>query len=143
MKISPIKYAEALAVALEENDNHAEVVQGFLKMLARKKHMKLLGKILKAFEKEWAKRNGIVKFQLEYPAKFEKMPEEFAEAVRNKFKHSPSGTGERKALPAVALEMTSKPSKTMIGGLRVLIGDTLIDASVESRLKNLLTSLTF
>ena len=71
MKITPRKYAQALAQTLEDTDDAVSIIRNFLTMLQRRKQFRLLPKILQAFEQEWAHRRGIVKVEVMYPEKFE------------------------------------------------------------------------
>ena len=82
--------------------------------------MKLLPNIVKAFENEWAAAKGIVRLKVEYPEKFSESAGEFEKSLGQKL--------------GKIIECTTTPSKTLIGGLRVLADDTLIDASIEGRL---------
>lgn len=120
MKITPIKYAKALTQLLSSDSGHQQTVRNFLIYLRRKKQLKLLPKIVKAFENEWAAAKGIVRLKVEYPEKFPESAGEFEKSLGQKL--------------GKIIECTTTPSKTIIGGLRVIAEDTLIDASIEGRL---------
>ncbi|GEM_PF-3627762 len=123
MKITPRKYAQALAQTLEDSDDAVTIIHNFLKLLQRKKQFRLLPKILQAFEQEWAHRRGVVKMDVIYPEKFESSLAELEKNLSEKL-------GKK-------IEMRAKPSKTLIGGFRLKVEDSLIDASIEGRLKDL------
>lgn len=123
MKITPAKYAQALAQTLEGDSDPREIIKNLLILLQRKKQFRLLPKILAAFEQEWAKRRGVVKMDVTYPEKFEVSLAELEKNLAAKL--------------GKPIDMRAKPSKTLLGGFRVRVEDTLIDASLESRLKAL------
>lgn len=123
MKVTPRKYAQALAQTLESAENSKEIIRNLLAILRRRKQFRLLPKILQAFEEEWSRRRGIVKMRVTYPERFEDSLSELEKNLRDKLgKH---------------IEMHSISSKTLIGGFRLHYEDILIDASLESRLRAL------
>jgi F-type H+-transporting ATPase subunit delta len=123
MKITPRKYAQALAQTLEEKEDPKAIIRNLLAFLRRRKQFRLLPKILQAFEEEWSRRRGIVRMRVTYPARFAQSLQELKEYFE-------------KAL-GKTIEITDKPSETILGGFRVQIDDTLIDASLETRLNAL------
>ena len=123
MKITPLKYAQALAQILEGDTDPREIIKNFLTLLQRKKQFRLLPKILLAFEEQWALRRGVVKMDVVYPEKFEISLAELEKNLATKL-------GKK-------IDMRTKPSKTLLGGFRIRVEDTLIDASLEGRLKAL------
>ncbi len=88
-------------------------------MLRRRKQFRLLPKIVQAFEEEWNARNGLVKISVTYPKKFEGSVEDFEKSLSAKL-------GKK-------VVMSKTPSDSLIGGLRLHMGDTLIDASLEGQ----------
>lgn len=125
MKISPSKYAHALADALMEAENPTEAIQHFLHLLRRRKAIKFLPKILHAFEKEWKKRNALLELDIFAPGKFESSAKQVAEAVSKK-----SG---KKVISHFHRD------DALIGGVKIRFDDTLIDATVQYRLNQLAT----
>lgn len=123
MKISPKKYAQALADTLQGESDPKIVIQNFLLLLQKKKQLRLLAKILTAFEAEWRNRRGEVKISVTYPPKFQ-------ESVAQLAHNLTSALGK-------SLEVESRPTEGLLGGFRVRIEDTEIDASLSTRLKNL------
>ncbi|MEK9132244.1 MAG: ATP synthase F1 subunit delta [Patescibacteria group bacterium] len=123
MKITPRKYAEALAQALEESKDPSATINNFLLLLRRRKQFKLLPKIVHSFEATWRKKKGILKMEVAYPTKFENSVNEFKQTLGRKL--------------GKEIELHAKPSLGLIGGLRIRLEDKLIDASIEGRLRAL------
>lgn len=123
MKITPRKYAQALADMMEKSSDKVAAIRNFLAFLRRKKQFRLLPKVMLAFEKEWNAREGIVKLSVTYPEKFEQSVAELGRKIG-------ASLGKKVAIQ-------SKPSQKLIGGFTVQMDDTLIDASVQGRLKSL------
>lgn len=127
MKITPSKFAKALADILEKAPNPKEAIKNFFAVLQRKKAMKLLQKILTSFEKEWADRRNIKRLFIRTPKKFEKDTENFIQEFEKK-----SGT---------KIEAKIIADDSLIGGMVIHTDDTLIDASMKHQLKQLKSSL--
>lgn len=127
MKISPRKYAQALAQMLESAADAKVIIRNFLIMLRRKKQFRILPKILQVFESEWNRQRGIVKMNIAYPEKFAESVEELKKKLGEKL-------GKQ-------IDVYAKPSTSLIGGLCVQIEDTLIDASIEGKLRRLAAQL--
>lgn len=123
MKITPQKYAQALAAALEESKDASLTMQNFLSMLRRRKQFRLLPKIVMAFEREWSTRKGIVRVDVAYPKKFESSVAELETSLSQKL--------------GKTIQSHAKPSGTMIGGYRIKVDDVLVDGSLEGRLTKL------
>ncbi|MEK7523885.1 MAG: ATP synthase F1 subunit delta [Patescibacteria group bacterium] len=121
MKITPRKYAKALAIMLDSAEK--TIISNFLSVLRQRHQMKLLPKIMEAFEEEWMKHRGITQVDVTYPENFESSMQDLDARLREKL-------GDKISVQAV-------PSDGMIGGFKVRIDDTLIDASVEGMLKML------
>lgn len=127
MKIPPQKYAKALALALEKAKDPKMLVRNLFLLLRRKKQIRLLPKIMDAFEKEWNREHGIVKLRVTYPEKFKTSVEELENMLSEKL-------GKK-------LQVETKSSDMLIGGFRLRLEDMLIDASIETRLKILASQL--
>lgn len=119
MKISSRKYARALALMLDAADR--VIIGNFLAVLRKRRQMKLLPKILAAFEEEWLAQRGYARVEVQYPKKFEASLADLEKKLKEKL-------GDKLSLRAI-------PREDLIGGYRVRIGDTLIDASVENSLQ--------
>lgn len=125
MKITPRKYAQALALMLDSAEK--TIIGNFLEVLRRRNRLKWLPKIMKAFEEEWLKRRGFSRIEIQYPPKFESSVQGLEHSLRQKF-------GDK-------LKIQTSAENDIIGGLRVKVDDTLIDASVETGLKRLAARL--
>lgn len=121
MKITAQKYAQALALMLDSAEK--TIIENFLALLRQRKQTRLLPKILKNFENEWRRQRGYTKVQVSYPKKFESELPELEAALRAKL-------GDKIHLDAISDE-------NLIGGYQVRVDDTLIDASIQGRLKAL------
>lgn len=123
MKISPRKYAQALAQVLGSDQNPEAAAKNFLELLRRRKQLKLLPKIVQLLDDELSKERGIIKMEISFPPKFKDS--------LNDFKNNLAKSLGRE------LEIHEKPAENLIGGFRVKAGDTLIDASMKGRLEAL------
>jgi len=126
MKITPRKYAQALAQTLEEREEHKDtkaIIRNLLALLRRRKQFRLLPKILQAFEEEWSHRRGIVRMRVTFPTRFAESLQELEANLQKRLGKS--------------IDLHAKPSETLIGGFRIHMEDMLIDASIEARLNAL------
>lgn len=99
------------------------VIENFLLLLKSRNQLKLLPKILGAFEEEWLKRRGVVRISARYPEQYPESIKELERRLKEKF-------GDKMVL-------TTAASKELIGGYQLKIGDMLIDATIKGRLKAL------
>lgn len=127
MKITPSRYAVALAEILEDSKDPKQAIQNFLNLLQRKKAFKLLPKILHAFEEEWNRRKEILSLIISAPQKFASSAETVSKNLEKK-------SGKKVVL-------TFNPDNTLIGGLKIRFADLLIDGSVKARLNQFAKSL--
>lgn len=123
MKISSKKYAQALAIALEGAADRIQAIKNLLNLLRRKKQLKLLPKILQAFEELWNQSHGIAKVEVSCPQKFESSLQILEKSMEG-------ATGKK-------IIFKQKIDDSLIGGFALKSGDTLIDASLKGRLKTL------
>ncbi|MFA6521122.1 MAG: F0F1 ATP synthase subunit delta [Candidatus Gracilibacteria bacterium] len=121
MKISPRKYAQALAAVLGSSQNAPAAAKNFLELLRRRKQLKLLPKIVQLLDDELSAERGIVKLEISFPPKFKDSLNDFK-------KNLSASLGKQ-------LEIQEKPQENLIGGFRIKMGDTLIDASMKGRLQ--------
>lgn len=131
MKLTPKKYAQALVQALDAApgaEQTAVFARNLLRLLRKKKQFRLLPKIMRAFEEQWNARRGIIKLEVVYPEKFADLLADLEKKLSEKL--------------GKPLDMNVKPSKTLIGGYKVLMDDVLIDSSIESKLQALKRKLT-
>jgi F-type H+-transporting ATPase subunit delta len=120
MKLTPRKYAQALVEVLHSAADPKEEINNFLLLLRKKKQIRLLPKILQAFEILWAEHQGVVKIEVSYPAKFQSSVVELERRLTEV-------TGKK-------MDIIAREEKGLIGGFKVKFGDTLIDASLRGRL---------
>jgi F-type H+-transporting ATPase subunit delta len=102
--------------------------ENFVRVLAENKRLELLPEIRQQFENLKNEREGVV--EAEIHTAFELGGPELADLVARLEKH----TG-RKVRPAVKLD------QSLIGGVRVVIGDKVIDASARAQLAALEAAL--
>lgn len=121
MRISPKKYAQALAIMLDTAER--AIIANFLAVLRSRRQLKYLPRIMRAFDGEWLKHRGIKKVEILYPDRF---PDSLAGLEKNLKER----LGDK-------LKISAVPASNLIGGFKVRIGDTLMDASVASQLKAL------
>lgn len=110
-------------MALENADDPKPAIKNLLNLLRRKKQLKLLPKILQAFEELWNQSHGIMKMEVSCPQKFESSLQILEKSLTEK-------TGKK-------MIFKQKTDDSLIGGFRIRSGDTLIDSSLKSRLKML------
>lgn len=126
MKVTPRKYAQALALMLDTAEK--TIISNFLTILRQRKQSKMLPKILQALEEEWYKKRGIRVVTVSYPPKFESSLPELEMKLKEKL-------GEKIRLKKIPIE-------NLIGGFTLKVDDTLIDASVSGGLRELTQRLT-
>lgn len=126
MKITPRKYAKALAMMLDSVDT--TIIQNFLEVLRSRNQTKLLPKIMTVFDFEWRAQRGIVRVEVTYPEAFKDSLSDLEKVLSERFNGK--------------VIMTAKPSSTLIGGFRLKLDDTVVDASIAGMLAELEKKLT-
>ncbi|MBI4994617.1 ATP synthase F1 subunit delta [Candidatus Peregrinibacteria bacterium] len=126
MKISSKKYAQALIAALENAGDPKPMIKNLLNLLRKKHQLKLLPKILQAFEEQWNQAHDIVKMEVSCPKKFESS----LQVLEKSLEGAPPSGGKK-------LIFKPKIDDSLMGGFKIRSGDTLIDASLKTRLKKL------
>jgi F0F1-type ATP synthase delta subunit len=117
------QYAEALTEGLEgkKESRRGEALARFVKMLRRNGDMQHLDRILVQYERMFLAKSGLVKIEIESPAKL-------SDALVHEIE---SSVGK----PVVLIEKTNPK---LLAGLRILLNDTLlIDATGKRRLESL------
>ncbi len=126
MKLTAKKYAQALAQVLGESDvTPKTVAKHFMDTLRRRHQTRLLPAILKHVESEWCKEKGITQVNVEYAPKFKDALAVFEASLKD----------SKKFL------VQSTVREDLLGGYRIKIDDTLIDASLKGRLTELSNKL--
>ncbi len=115
----------------EKKDGIERVVEGadehflrFLQLLAEKHRMPALFRIRRNFDDLWAKENRLLSASVTSAVDLD---ERTIEGIGKRIEEE---TGQR-------VELTSKVDPEVLGGIVVRVGNTIMDASVRSRLERL------
>ncbi len=131
MKTSIKQYAQAL-YELTKDKPEDEVSVVVEKFIANLKEKRLLGKakdIIKEFKKIYNQKNGIVQAKVQTARELDKISQEkIIEFIKNKYQ-------------AKEVDLLMEISPKLQGGLRITVGDEVIDGSVLGRLRKLRSSL--
>jgi ATP synthase F1 delta subunit len=121
------QYATALVEAYAKSDvkHRPEVMRSFLQLLVRRRATKLVSRIVTHVQAMEDRSAGVTRVAV-------------ASARALGDKHVTQVL--EKALGKVVIESSVDPN--LIGGLRIQVGDTRIDATLRNRLKHLQTQLT-
>lgn len=106
-------------------DHVSDVVYRFLQVVNEKDRLASLPAITKAFAELAAQRKGIVEADIWVP---DTLPQAQVDRIAE---------GLAKALDAHEVVVHQYEDPSLIGGLKIRVGDKLIDASVAKQLKNL------
>lgn len=123
MKYSPKQYAQALYESLKEAKDTALVFRNFYNLLVRNNDLKLLNKIIEKIEEIDKEERGVVEVKI---SSVKKLDAEIIEKLRGLIKKA---------------EIKEEVDPSLIGGLKVQIGDLLIDGSIRAKLNKLRQSL--
>lgn len=129
IKISPSKLAQALVEVIEDSKEPRETIRQFLSFLMKRKQLKNLPKIVRAFEREWRKKQGIVAVSVRSPKAFESIMKNFISSFSERF-------GER-------VDYTFIPEDQLIGGFELQYNDHLFDTALSSQLTRLSQKLRY
>lgn len=126
MKLTAKKYAQALVHVLSEaKEDPKAIARNVIDVLVRRRQIKLLRAILSHLEVEWCRAQGITRVEIEYAPKFKDSLSVLQEMLQSKGK----------------MLIHAKPRENLIGGYRLTIEDTMIDASLSTRLRTLATRM--
>lgn len=131
MKVSIRKYAEALAESLKREEGKAdadEKIGNFLKILRKSRKTKLLRRFFAVFEKVWMEKNN----QLGVKAVFPSNP---SDSEKSKIERSFSESFGKDVILSVSVD------EKMIGGLKLMFDDYVVDGSIRKNLEILKTKL--
>jgi F-type H+-transporting ATPase subunit delta len=130
-KISPKKYAVALYEAAEsvQKDELPEILNGFVKLLAKKNALKLSPMIIKEFIRYFNERHDILEIEV-VSAK------ELNVNLENKIKEQ-----FIKIMKAKEANLIKRTDASLLGGLVLRINDTVIDGSLKKQLSLIKQSL--
>lgn len=126
MKYNPRQYAQALYESLKDakEDEVDLVFKNFYSILLRNNDLKLINKIIEKIEEIDKEERGVVEVEV---TSAKEVDEDLMLKMRNLI-------GEK-------AEIQAKVDSGLIGGLKVQIGDLLIDGSIKAKLNKLKQSL--
>jgi F-type H+-transporting ATPase subunit delta len=115
----------------EKTEGISRVVEGaderfvrFLQLLAEKHRMPVIFRIRQAFDQMWADANRLLEASVTSAVELdEKIVEQIGEQIEKQ-------TGRR-------VELTSNVDPDVLGGLVIQVGNTIMDATIRSRLERL------
>jgi F-type H+-transporting ATPase subunit delta len=116
---------EGLGRAIQGAD---ELVQNFLELLVEKHRMPAVFRIRRAFDALWREENKLL------PVTITSAVELDERTVRSIGDEIGKQTGRR-------IELTTKVDPSVLGGLVVRVGNSILDASIRNRLENLRRSV--
>ena len=123
-KISPKRYAISLYEATQDLDKDEVKVEieNFVKILVRNKNLKLAERVIEEFEKYSKEQEGILEVEV---VSASELSSSFKKELEDKIK---------KINRVDKVDIINKEDDGLIGGMVVKIGDTIIDASLKTRL---------
>jgi F-type H+-transporting ATPase subunit delta len=119
MRYSSKQYARALYESLKGANDTDLVFRNFYNLLVRNNDLKLLSKIIEKIEEIDKEERGVVEVKI---AGVKKLEQEIIEKLRNLIKNA---------------EIKEEIDPSLIGGLKIQIGDLLIDGSIKAKLNEL------
>lgn len=122
MKYKPRELASLLLSVTENVSRHDLPVQidKFLACLKKINALGMLPRILNSFDKEWNKKYGVVRIEV---CSAEPLLKAFSEKINE------AVGGET--------EIKEHLDRSLLGGIKLMIDDLLIDASLKRRIENL------
>ena len=131
-KISNVQYATAL-YEMAQGKTQSEInfaISNFVKILAKDNQIKNINSIIGKFRDIWNKEEGIVEAEIVSREKLDsKSVNQLIDYIGKNYESK-------------NVEIVNKIDKDIKGGIIVRVGDEVMDASIEKRLKNLKKSLT-
>lgn len=128
MRFTKTQYAKALGEALEgtAGNDHDKVIDRFVEVLKQNNDLPAFESIVEEYEKLAKANTGITEAEVTL-AQEVKLGSEIIDSLNK-------AVGEK-------VELKVKVDKSIVGGIIVRAGDTLIDASVKKQLENLKANL--
>lgn len=123
MKFTARQYATLLyeIVANVKKSEIPDRIQLFLHHLVRARRTALMASIIAAFGEVWNERSGVTTIEVTSASKISKI---IKDEMRN-------------VLGAEKIEIDEHVDPSLIGGMRVRIGDIIIDGSIKNALNNM------
>lgn len=122
MKTTPRSYAEALSALIETHPVDRKLVSNFMSVLRKAHQEKLLNRILDLCEKILMKKKGEIKVRVI-------TARELNEAQIEEFKKMIEDTTKMKPI------VEQKVEKSLRGGVKLIVGDYMIDSTISGRLQ--------
>ena len=124
MKYSPQQYAQALYESLKDAKDADLVFRNFYGLLVRNNDLKLLSKIIEKIEEIDKKERGVIEVKVSSVKKLDSNVIEKLQQIIGK-----------------KTDIKEEINPSLIGGLKIQIGDLLIDGSIKAKLNKLRQSL--
>ena len=124
MKFSSKQYAQALYEALQATKDYDKVVDNFVKILAQNGDLSKHAEIEREFKLLEMKEKGIKEVDVTFAKE-----------------HNPKILDQLNSVVGSKMEFKTKIDEGILGGVVIRVDDTLIDASLETQLKNLNSEL--
>lgn len=132
MKVSVKKYANALALSLKGDRDESscdEKIQNFLKLLQKRKKFKITKRLIPVFKDEWYRISGKVEVKVAVPYAFDDAEREtLAEMFKEVLKKE--------------VVLNVEVDDSIIGGLKIQIGEYVIDGTLAKNLAMLKMQMT-
>lgn len=130
-KTSPKQFALALHLATKDEDSKsAQIVKSFVNLLARKRMLNKSQQIISAYKKISQAEKGIVEAIITTARPLANESEEKIKSfVKMEFN-------------AKDVEIHQKLEESLLGGIKLKVGDTVIDSTLKGRLKEMENALT-
>jgi F-type H+-transporting ATPase subunit delta len=129
MKFSARNYAEALYEVLAVTPDAEVVIERFVQVLARNRHLGRLKAVVAEFEKVYNRHNHTVRADITVARPIDETEKNHIASALKK------ATGQ-------SVEIHTAVDPGIIGGVIIRLDDTLIDGSLKNQLTHLYTQLT-
>ena len=130
-KVSPKQYAQALYESLKGSDGNElkERISNFLELVKQKKDIKLLNKIFISFVEIYQQEEGIIEA---YVTSSKPLTNVVKQEILNWIKKYSGRTAT----------VAENIDESLLGGVVIKFGHTIVDASLKNNLKNLHRTLS-
>lgn len=135
MKVSPKQYARTLIEVTEKTKDHDSVnqsIERFVALVKNNKDQKKMGRIVEEFEKIIKENSGELLVEIESS---KELSDEAIANIKNAISKKENVSDEK-------IKVILKKNPSLIGGIRIKIGNEEIDGSIKSKLARLQLSLT-
>lgn len=131
MKVTAKQYARALCDSLaNKNANQAkEILKNLVAVLARNNDLRKINQVESEFNKIWNKEKNIVESEITSARSLDK---DAMKIIKNYV---------GKSISAKEIIFKEKVDRNILGGVIIKYGDTVLDASIKSKLMQLINNL--